>query len=204
MKTTKNLLCPLLVVALALVGLSQALSFSVEPFREQCFYEDVTPGVSFNVQFQVLQGGAYDIDFTVTDPVGENLFKADRETEGKFAFAANKEGTYSFCFSNRMSTVTSKLVSFQLDVGEKEDNDGSKLDMLDPVHRSLEELKRGIQTVKDEQKYMRSRERAHRDTSESTNARVLWWSFFEAAMLVAVSVWQIYQLHKFFEVKRHA
>ena len=35
------------------------------------------------------------------------------------------------------------------------------------------------------------RERTHRNTSESTNARVLWWSLIEAAALVAMSVLQV-------------
>lgn len=38
--------------------------------------------------------------------------------------------------------------------------------------------------------------------NESTNARVLWWSIFEALVLVAMSAWQVYYLRRFFEVKR--
>lgn len=38
--------------------------------------------------------------------------------------------------------------------------------------------------------------------AESTNGRVMWWSLFEAATLVAVCLWQVYYLKRFFEVKR--
>ena len=52
------------------------------------------------------------------------------------------------------------------------------------------------------QRYMRTRERVHRDTTESTNARVQWWSVFETFVLFAMSLWQIVYLKRFFEVKR--
>ena len=38
--------------------------------------------------------------------------------------------------------------------------------------------------------------------TESTNDRVKWFSVMEAVTLVAMNVWQIYYLRRFFEVKR--
>eukprot|EP00041_Stephanoeca_diplocostata_P032065 m.1016190 g.1016190 ORF g.1016190 m.1016190 type:complete len:64 (-) comp24078_c0_seq9:3015-3206(-) len=35
----------------------------------------------------------------------------------------------------------------------------------------------------------------------STNSRVVWWSFFEAVVLVVMSVGQVYYLNRFFEVR---
>jgi len=52
------------------------------------------------------------------------------------------------------------------------------------------------------QTYLKNREIATRDTSESTNTRVLWSSLFEALALAAVSVFQVYSIKRFFEVKR--
>ena len=62
---------------------------------------------------------------------------------------------------------------------------------------------------------MRMRERVHRNSnvvpvphsflclaSESTNSRVVWWSLFEVIVLLAMSLWQVYYLKRFFEVKR--
>jgi hypothetical protein len=43
---------------------------------------------------------------------------------------------------------------------------------------------------------------ASRDTSESTNGRVLMFSVVEALALIAVSAYQIHSLKSFFEVKR--
>eukprot|EP00960_Hanusia_phi_P068254 766797-Hanusia_phi.AAC.6 len=63
-------------------------------------------------------------------------------------------------------------------------------------------LAEGLQQIQAEQEYMRMRERAHRNTSESTNARVLWWALIEAGALLLMSVIQIVYLRNFFENKR--
>jgi len=49
---------------------------------------------------------------------------------------------------------------------------------------------------------MKMREQTHRNTSESTNGRVLWWSVFECLLLIGMSCWQIFYLRRLFEVKR--
>jgi hypothetical protein len=42
------------------------------------------------------------------------------------------------------------------------------------------------------------REEAFRNTSESTNARVMWWSILQTIVLLVSGVWQINRLKKFF------
>jgi hypothetical protein len=48
--------------------------------------------------------------------------------------------------------------------------------------------------VKDEQEYIVVRERVHRNTAESTNTRVKWWSIIQAIVLFAVVAWQVIYL----------
>ncbi|RLN36580.1 hypothetical protein BBJ28_00021817, partial [Nothophytophthora sp. Chile5] len=50
--------------------------------------------------------------------------------------------------------------------------------------------------------YMREREAAMRDTNESTNSRVLWFSFFSIVVLLGMGVWQVLYLKKFFKSKK--
>lgn len=38
--------------------------------------------------------------------------------------------------------------------------------------------------------------------NESTNSRIVWWSFFEALVLICMTLGQVYYLKRFFEVKR--
>ena len=103
---------------------------------------------------------------------------------------------------------------------------------LTPLEESILHLARDLESVQIEQRYMRQRERAHRNSescrwipsssplsplishlrvrlmcvcfaaSESTNQRVIQWSFFQAAALVAVSLLQIFYIKKLFETTR--
>ena len=56
--------------------------------------------------------------------------------------------------------------------------------------------------VKDEQSYIVVRERTHRNTAESTNARVKWWSIFQLGVLIGEGIFQVWWLKRFFEVCR--
>lgn len=67
-------------------------------------------------------------------------------------------------------------------------------DIVAPVEREIRLLANGLTAVKDEQEYIVVREKVHRNTAESTNTRVKWWSVLQAAVLFAVVGWQVYYL----------
>lgn len=63
-----------------------------------------------------------------------------------------------------------------------------------PVEKEIRNLAQGLQAVSDEQSYIVVRERVHRNTAESTNERVMWWSICQALMLFLMCGWQVYYL----------
>lgn len=67
-------------------------------------------------------------------------------------------------------------------------------DIVAPVEREIRSLAIGLLAVKDEQEYIVVREKRHRDTAESTNDRVKWWSVLQSVVLFSVVAWQIYYL----------
>lgn len=73
------------------------------------------------------------------------------------------------------------------------------MNVLKPPVRRLSDL---LAQVKDEQQYIVFRERTHRNTAESTNSRVKWWNLFVIGIVIGESLFQVWWLRRFFEVKR--
>lgn len=71
-------------------------------------------------------------------------------------------------------------------------------DYVTPTVKQLTEL---LNQVKDEQSYIVVRERTHRNTAESTNGRVKWWSIFQLGVLIGEGIFQVWWLKRFFEVR---
>lgn len=148
--------------------------------------------------------------FQIKGPNDRIIFERRRETEGKFVFQTAMSGIYSFCFSNKMSTYTQKSVSLDIDIGLSKDQkqtttggqDVAKPEHLTPLESSIQQLHDALVTIQNEQKYLKMREIRHRYTTESTNQRVIVWNAFEAITLVAMSLFQIYYLRRFFEDRR--
>ena len=69
-----------------------------------------------------------------------------------------------------------------------------RIDVVAPIEREIRKLAAGLVSVKDEQEYIIVREKTHRNTAESTNSRVKWWSVLQAIVLFSVVAWQVYYL----------
>ena len=51
-----------------------------------------------------------DIDVSITGPDSKVIHNGERESNGRYEFAAHIEGQYNFCLSNKMSTMTPKVL----------------------------------------------------------------------------------------------
>jgi len=75
---------------------------------------------------------------------------------------------------------------------------------LSAIEVEIRKLNDKIRGIRSEQAYQREREEAFRNTSESTNARVMWWSILQTIVLLVSGVWQIQRLKAFFKLKKLA
>lgn len=93
------------------------------------------------LSFQIAEGGFLDIDVRIIGPDAKVVYEDERQTSGKYSFAAHFPGIYTFCFSNKMSTMTPKVVMFDVAVGEppKQDaqEEGQSANKLEEMIREL-------------------------------------------------------------------
>ena len=66
----------------------------MDAHAEECFFDKVTAGSKLGLMFQVAEGGFLDIDVRIEGPDGKNLYEGERESNGKYTFAAHMDGVY--------------------------------------------------------------------------------------------------------------
>nr|XP_020748566.1 transmembrane emp24 domain-containing protein 5 [Odocoileus virginianus texanus] len=168
----------------------------------------------FFVFLQVLDGAGLDIDFHLASPEGKTLVFEQRKSDGVHT-VETEVGDYMFCFDNTFSTISEKVIFFELildNMGEQEQEqeDWKKYitgtDMLD---MKLEDILESIYRIKSRlsksghiQTLLRAFEARDRNIQESNFDRVNFWSMVNLVVMVVVSAIQVYMLKSLFEDKR--
>lgn len=192
-----------LLLWLATLAVVSAHTVLMPPHGKQCFFENLKKNDELAISFQV---GSRDprnaeqltIDFYIVDP-NENVEHASYGRDhGDENLKAAMDGKYQYCFSNEKSSRVDLDVSFNVHGVIYIDVNDPNSDSLDYAILRLNQL---TSDVKAEQNYLVIRERTHRNTAESTNSRVKYWSVFQIVVVALNSLFQIYYLKRFFEVR---
>jgi len=95
-------------------------------------------------------------------------------------------------------------LDLKLDVGETgiDYNEVAKREHLSALEVEVRRLNDKMKDILKEQSYQRERETSFRDTSESTNSRVQWWSIFQTVVMLVAGLWQIWHLKSFLKNKK--
>ncbi|KAI3401893.1 hypothetical protein diail_6452 [Diaporthe ilicicola] len=193
-----------LLLAAGLFSSAVAHNIQLPAHGRECFHETLHRDDKMTVSFQVGDrefGGAgnLEIDFWITNPVGQYEVFEKSTSNGDHSFDAKHDGKYMYCFGNEHWGSSSKEVSFNVHgVVYVSESDSPQ----DPLEAEIRKLSEVLAQVKDEQSYIVVRERTHRNTAESTNSRVKWWNVFIIGVVIGESVFQVWWLRRFFEVKR--
>uniref|UniRef100_A0A8C8S385 Transmembrane p24 trafficking protein 5 n=1 Tax=Pelusios castaneus TaxID=367368 RepID=A0A8C8S385_9SAUR len=197
-------------------SLDSDFTFTLPAGRKECFFQPMQQGASLEVEYQVLDGAGLDIDFYLESPKGEILVFHQRKSDGVHT-VETEDGDYMFCFDNTFSTISEKVIFFELildNMGEEGQGQGQEdwrkyitgSDMLD---MKLEDILESINSVKARlskslqiQTMLRAFEARDRNIQESNFNRVNFWSLFNLGVMVVVSAVQVYMLKSLFEDKR--
>ncbi|XP_029959606.1 transmembrane emp24 domain-containing protein 3 [Salarias fasciatus] len=195
----------LLCVLLTLSGvLGTELTFELPSSRKQCYYEELEKGVKFDIDFQVIAGGNYDVDCFVTDPQGNVLYNENKRQYDSFSHTTAMEGVYKVCFSNDFSTFTNKVVYLDFRFGEEKPLLGviDKNTALTQLESSCVAIHEVLKVVADSQTWYRLREAQDRTKAEYLLERVTFWSIGETVLLFVIGIGQVMLLKSFFGEKK--
>jgi len=183
---------------------ASALTTPIPANARQCYYVDVDKaGEKIGFYFAVQSGGSFDIDFEVKDPSQKILLDGSRERQGDYVFTANTVGEYEFCFENDMSTLTEKLVDFDIMVESEPRREipvkaGQIADQTSALEESIFKLNNMLMNMKRTQKYFHTRENRGFSTVQSTQTKIFWYAVLESLAIIGMAVFQVYILQTFF------
>lgn len=178
--------------------------------ENECFHERVSVGVKLGFSFEVIDGGFFDIDVAIRDPKNVILHQETRASNGKYTIEANIEGSYQFCFSNRLVSHSPKSILFDIDRSDDIKTGASVADGSKPDDETtklmgmVETLLLATISSRHDVRHLAARDRIHRRINENTNSRIVWWSAMEFILLLVVSLGQVWYLKRFFEIRRKA
>lgn len=160
------------------------VTFSLGARSDEYFYEAIeTENVFLRGGFFVGgEEGDSAVDFSITDPDGDVIYKKSR-SEGLFYFTAKKKGTYSFILSNHR-WMESKTVTFAIGRGVET--------ALLPKHLNnaeamTEQLERQLKDIQAESSYLWIRQRSLNDAAQGFLQRLSWLSGIEFLMLIGTA-----------------
>ncbi|XP_025893721.1 transmembrane emp24 domain-containing protein 5 isoform X1 [Nothoprocta perdicaria] len=136
-------------------------------------------------------------------PKGETLVFDQRKSDGVHT-VETEDGDYMFCFDNTFSTISEKVIFFELildnmgEEGEKDQEEWKKfvtgtelLDMkLEDILESINSVKARLSKSVQIQTLLRAFEARDRNIQESNFDRVNFWSMVNLGVMVVVSAVQ--------------
>lgn len=78
----------------------------------------------------------------------------------------------------------------------------AKVEKLKPLEIELKRLEDLSQDIVTDFAYMKAREEEMRNTNESTNSKVLYFSVFSMCCLLGLAIWQVLYLRRYFKAKK--
>ena len=146
----------------------------------------------------------------VEDPNNSVIWSDNDAKQGKFALTTLMAGQYSFCFLDMarlgqqpLSGQTRK-VTFDLrtGLGAKDYGEIAKKEHLEPLELEFRKMEDLVEQLNQQLQYLRNRDFEARDTSESTNSRVVWFSAISTTLLVTLGIVQIYLFYAYLKHKK--
>merc|ERR1719215_84355 len=198
------------VAVLAAAGRASALFFELKPgSEEECFAWKPDAGHRCVGSYEA-DGPEEGIVVRMVGPEGNELWRsADSSGHLQSVDAHSKGESYKLCFKSTISEI--QMVSFdarwghdydhELDQGGREIKQFVTQNHTDQMKDTVAKLYSRVLDITEQQEFAIPREAVHRETAESTNTRVVWWTVVEAIFLVALAIAQVYILRSYFEVK---
>lgn len=195
------------LLLLLIVPNAMGIMFRLAPNTQKCLRDEMQGNQIVAGEYEITNAPGQKIDYVVRDTKGHILAKKEDISKGKFSFTSEVYDTFEICFISQVPP-THRGIEQEVALGVKKGietksyegiGEAAKLKPLEVDLKRLEDLSDAI--VQDFA-LMRKREEEMRDTNESTNSRVLFFSIFSMSCLLGLATWQVLYLRRYFIAKK--
>ncbi|XP_058796728.1 transmembrane emp24 domain-containing protein bai [Phymastichus coffea] len=205
-----NKKCGIFGLLLLFVAQAQCIMWYQEPNAIKCLREEIQGNVLVVGEYEVSEVFGQKVNFVTRDSKGHILAQKDDVQQGKifkFSFVTETYDTFEICFTSHVpqhQRGVKQEVTLNVKKGIEVKNyegigEAAKLKPIEVELKRLEDLSEAI--VQDFAR-MRKNEEEMRDTNETTNSRVLYFSIFSMLCLLSLATWQVFYLRRFFKAKK--
>ncbi|CAG5134664.1 unnamed protein product [Candidula unifasciata] len=208
----------IVAVTLCILHSSSALYFHIGETEKKCFIEEIPDETMVVGNYKVEMFDKNSNSFIPTvyglgmhvecrDPDDRVVLSRTYAAEGRFTFTSHAAGEHVICLNSNSSAwfnAGQLRVHLDISVGEHavDYQQVQAKDKLTELQLRVRQLLDQVEQITKEQNYQRYREERFRQTSESTNQRVLWWAIAQTIVLLVTGFWQMQHLKSFFEAKK--
>jgi len=183
------------------------LMMELPPNGRKCLREEVQKDVLVTGEYEISEVPGQRTDLIVKDIKGHILVNNEDKTKGKFAFTTDDYEVYEICFISKVPSNIRGIkheveITVKMGLEAKNYESLGEAARLKPLEVELKRLEDLSEAIVQDFAYMRRREEEMRDTNESTNSRVLYFSVFSMCCLIALATWQVLYLRRFFKAKK--
>ncbi|XP_068110610.1 transmembrane emp24 domain-containing protein 10 [Hyperolius riggenbachi] len=193
----------------ALCEAALAISFQLPANSRKCLREEIHKDVLVTGEYDVSEpAGQGQVLLKITDSANHILYSKEDASKGKFAFTTEEYDMFEVCFESKNPAGSGRVPDQMVVLGMKHGVEATnyeeiaKVEKLKPLEVELRRLEDLSESIVNDFAYMKKREEEMRDTNESTNVRVLYFSIFSMCCLMGLATWQVFYLRRFFKAKK--
>ncbi|KAJ2942101.1 hypothetical protein O0L34_g626 [Tuta absoluta] len=186
---------------------TEGIMWSLAPNTQKCLKEELHANVLVAGEYEVTEAAGQRIDYIVRDSKNHILSQKESISKGKFTFVTETYDMFEVCFISKVPPERRGVpqdVTLDIKVGiEAKNYEGiGEAAKLKPMELELKRLEDLSEAIVQDFTLMRKREEEMRDTNESTNNRVLFFSIFSMVCLLGLATWQVLYLRRYFKAKK--
>ncbi|XP_059610993.1 transmembrane emp24 domain-containing protein bai [Phlebotomus argentipes] len=202
----RPIISKLLILFTCIFGV-RGIMFNLLPNTQKCLKDEMQPKQLVTGDYEVTDLPGQKVDYVIKDSKGHILSQKDQISKGKFTFSSEHYEAFEICFISKVSPHQRGLthdvfLSVKKGVETKSYEGYGEAAKLKPLEIDMKRLEDLSDSIVQDFAIMRKREEEMRDTNESTNNRVLFFSIFSMCCLLGLATWQVLYLRRYFKAKK--